>query len=74
MLRTYLRLIFNGFGKILFFFKNYKKLYLAFIKPYIYKKKIIKVLEINKSRLANKQGIIKSTINQQYSNSINFVR
>ena len=72
MLRLYLRLIFNGV--FLNFFTNCKKLCFSFIKPALYRKKIKKVIEINKLKLSKKQDIINLINKPQHTKSINFVR
>ncbi len=74
MKRLYLRLIFNKIEKFLHLLKNYKNPYLNFIKPFLYKKKIKKVLELNKNRLLKKKEIINLNSNTKTSKVISFVR
>ncbi len=74
MFRLYIRLIFTRIKKFLYLFKNYKKLHHNFIKPAIYRKKILKVLESNKTNLAQKLEIIEITNQGPTLKSINFVR
>jgi|GEM_PF-3143092 len=74
MLRLYLIRLFSKLKKFIFIFKNYKRLHHNFMKTVIYRKKVYKVLDINKGKLSRKLEIIDLTNQKQTSKSINFVR
>ncbi len=74
MLRIYLRLFFTKLENFLLFFKNYKQIYEILMKSVIYRKKVLKVLEINKIKLSKKLEIIDLKQSHPTSKSINYVR
>jgi len=74
MLRIYLRLFFTKLENFLLFFKNYKQIYEILMKSVIYRKKVLKVLEINKIKLSKKLEIIDLKQSRPTSKSINYVR
>ncbi len=74
MLRFYLRLSFSRVEKFINSLKNYREFHHNFIKSAIYKKKIRKVLEINRDKLSEKLDIIDTTNQSPTSKAINFVR
>lgn len=74
MLRFYLRIIFSRLERSFHNLKNYKKLHHNFIKPVIYRNKILKVLKINENKLSKKLETIEKTNKKPSSKCINYVR
>ena len=74
MQRLYLRLIFSRLEKTLYFFKDFKTLVYNLIKPAVYKKKMIKVLELNRKKLLKKQDIINSKNGHKNAKFMNVTR
>ena len=74
MQRLYLRLIFSRLAKTLYFFKDFKNMVYNLIKPALYKKKMIKVLEINRKKLLKKQDIINSKNGNKKAKFMNVTR
>ncbi len=74
MQRVCLRLAFNRLEGTLYFVKNLKDFFHSLIKPVLYKKKMKKVLEINRRKLEKKQNIFNSKIVRKNAKAMNFVR
>lgn len=74
MQRIYLRLVFSKIQKVPYFVQNFKKLMYNLIKPALYKKKMKKLLEINKLKLSKKQNIVNSKNALNCAKTMNFTR
>lgn len=74
MQRLYLRLVFSRLQKSFYLITHLRKFIYNLIKPASYRKKMKKVLEINRLKLTKKQDIFNSKIAVNYAKTMNFIR